>query len=1012
MHPPGDPHPPFDPTARSTMQSQSQTNDPSMQSAQTPNTMNFGNHSANSTFQPGDASSSSSNPAPHQQQMQNQYTYPSLNYPQDQSQGYMSYPGQGPDGWSIPPSNFYQPQNLPPHPQHNPAQNFQSRPYNNQRNFSNQRFPNNPNHNQPRQNPFPMNGQPGGYPQQQPQTYYPQMYPPQMGGPGPGTMQNGYGGGYPMDMPPYMKLPFNPTGNPAGPGNMSDGMPKFSTSSSSSEMTDPSSQFSKSQSNGLDHSDKLGVSPKDIPPYHQHPQIPAIPPPLGPGQNEQSYQPAMNGPPGSNGMNGGSFSPQFNGNTPNIHSPPPPQPPSFQSFYPPNHPYAYGGGVGYPPYMPPQGMYNPYPDPGTSPNQNFAPPLGHPLPPPQPPQQSYRNNLGGGKGLNPAAAGFNFVPASQRGPPIPLAHGGPGFPPSDIQAPSESSGPVSATASSFDPHLPNGHSDHAVASDWNHPRPNLTDSQTSDPTSTTSTFPLSSLATANESNSTPLGLGLEHMQSSQSSDVVSQPPSAPLTISESTPAMSLSPTTPTTPVSLRTPRVVSDASISMTVSPKVGAQSPNPNAGDGHFNFVGPTLSGYTSPSIAAPTTPSISQALSSLPPAAQPAKPKTAAAARPRTMDVLKLALGPPAVETAENTYALEIRGNIPKTLKTEVIEVPESTRGTAGKTRRKHRSRPMALPTVFTAGATSRHAISPPGLLSQVKLVFGSTDQSEVATSLRPSTPPSIAPTAVSTPLPKVKPSSWAALLKPEGSVSASTSTRNVSPSTSVAPLSPTSNAGSVLPSISDAQGSSDHHTDAPTFTTPPKDGTARQAPPTPASLPAAPGPSRPRPVFNYAAAAAAGASMTPEQELVKLLGEGIKGKGKDIRGTLPRGLINTGNMCFANTVSCHIPSHFLLCLRVCVRYCKFWCTVHHLQSSWKSLGSASRRISLVAHRFSKPCKHIALFIPYGDSGIAKLIGLPGSSSSENSQRHSLRPSLLLSPSLQAPLRRDPMAEPRTRQ
>jgi ubiquitin carboxyl-terminal hydrolase 10 len=64
-----------------------------------------------------------------------------------------------------------------------------------------------------------------------------------------------------------------------------------------------------------------------------------------------------------------------------------------------------------------------------------------------------------------------------------------------------------------------------------------------------------------------------------------------------------------------------------------------------------------------------------------------------------------------------------------------------------------------------------------------------------------------------------------------------------------------------------------------------------------------SAPRPAFNYAAAAAVGAALSPQDELVKLLSEGVNGKGKELVNTLPRGLINTGNMCFANTV--RLPS-----------------------------------------------------------------------------------------------------------
>jgi ubiquitin carboxyl-terminal hydrolase 10 len=50
-----------------------------------------------------------------------------------------------------------------------------------------------------------------------------------------------------------------------------------------------------------------------------------------------------------------------------------------------------------------------------------------------------------------------------------------------------------------------------------------------------------------------------------------------------------------------------------------------------------------------------------------------------------------------------------------------------------------------------------------------------------------------------------------------------------------------------------------------------------------------------------------LSPQEELAKLLIDGVpigKGKAKEGTLTLPRGLINTGNMCFANTVS---PARF---------------------------------------------------------------------------------------------------------
>jgi hypothetical protein len=60
--------------------------------------------------------------------------------------------------------------------------------------------------------------------------------------------------------------------------------------------------------------------------------------------------------------------------------------------------------------------------------------------------------------------------------------------------------------------------------------------------------------------------------------------------------------------------------------------------------------------------------------------------------------------------------------------------------------------------------------------------------------------------------------------------------------------------------------------------------------------------------------------------------KGKGRDV-GVVPRGLINTGNMCFANTVSL-----FSAWAGICAdvdggRFSKCWSTVHLLRNCSKS-------------------------------------------------------------------------------
>jgi ubiquitin carboxyl-terminal hydrolase 10 len=58
--------------------------------------------------------------------------------------------------------------------------------------------------------------------------------------------------------------------------------------------------------------------------------------------------------------------------------------------------------------------------------------------------------------------------------------------------------------------------------------------------------------------------------------------------------------------------------------------------------------------------------------------------------------------------------------------------------------------------------------------------------------------------------------------------------------------------------------------------------------------------RPAFNYAAAAAVGAPPTAAEDLAHLLTEGLRPRATHAPAPLvPRGLINTGNMCFANTI-----------------------------------------------------------------------------------------------------------------
>jgi ubiquitin carboxyl-terminal hydrolase 10 len=145
--------------------------------------------------------------------------------------------------------------------------------------------------------------------------------------------------------------------------------------------------------------------------------------------------------------------------------------------------------------------------------------------------------------------------------------------------------------------------------------------------------------------------------------------------------------------------------------------------------------------------------------------------------------------------------------------------------------------------------------------------------------------APVPAPAPLPKAKPASWAALLKPtlvaqipSDTFSTGPSSVRVSPSKSIISLATDTDALTEV--------------DA---TTP-----RSVAPSLPPSVPAPAA----RPVFNYASAAASGRGPTPQEELVKLMTDGLRAKPKGPpASSIPRGLINTGNMCYANTVC---PSH----------------------------------------------------------------------------------------------------------
>lgn len=134
---------------------------------------------------------------------------------------------------------------------------------------------------------------------------------------------------------------------------------------------------------------------------------------------------------------------------------------------------------------------------------------------------------------------------------------------------------------------------------------------------------------------------------------------------------------------------------------------------------------------------------------------------------------------------------------------------------------------------------------------------------------------PAPVRSPAPApVKPSSWASLLRSSQPAKSAAGTPN---SLSVA-------ASSTLPSPSKSIDSLPAESVASRV--PPSDGRS-----TPRSPPAKPS----------SWAAAVGAPPTPAEDLARLLTDGLTGRPAGAPAPIvPRGLINTGNMCFANTVS----------------------------------------------------------------------------------------------------------------
>nr|XP_031857112.1 uncharacterized protein CI109_007505 [Kwoniella shandongensis]KAA5524183.1 hypothetical protein CI109_007505 [Kwoniella shandongensis] len=744
---------------------------------------------------PASSPSISNNPPP--QPPPPMLPYASINqqsYPSNSPSGPSNYPSHSPYMYN----QAYYPQQPPPQARHT-----QSVPYNSGMNRYNDQYQHQPH--------YPPVYQPniyGGYPN----------IPMGAGGPGPTTLQHGYGG-YPSDV--YQNSPYAgyPPNYPVQPDSL---------------------QHFPPQHNPLDGNDFT---------HAQH-NAQHVPHNFAPSHDQQQPSHTANGPV------------------------PPTQHQAFQPSYPPDHPYAFGVGVGYQNYTPTPLPYNGgYPGYGSG----FIPPVAG-------------GRMGSGKGLNPAAQGFSY-PSSHAGSrsnsqpssaPIQNGNSTPSSTSLSEQKPTfPSIAPVTDDSNSTP--LPNGHTQ--VKQAWKPPV--IVDGEK-----------LKGIGGEQPSSEASQGLGLTTEKPRSPSP---QSPNANLsastitTRSASTPAVSSAPTASTSPTSVETPRQT-DGDPSYVTSPKSGTSSRvQPDAG---WTFGGEALAGLTSPpagtasrNISGPSTRSASGSI---------AKKKSSTYST-QTGPLQLSAARPVAESSSGNTYALSLRKLIPSAVETKEVT---GEQGSQQKTSAKGKEKASGKKVIFAAGAGSKASriINDHG----EPLVFGETTDEDREAAARPSesqpvsedrseeVQPAASTSKPETEAPRTKPvakaSSWAAAVRGPSSTAGSSvptaaQSKVASPARSTVSLAPESEAGpSRMPSSPSANA------------TPPRSSTSSSQPPPSTGASTTTGP---RPAFNYAAAAATGASLTPQEDLARLLADGVKGKGKEGQATIPRGLINTGNMCFANTI-----------------------------------------------------------------------------------------------------------------
>lgn len=446
------------------------------------------------------------------------------------------------------------------------------------------------------------------------------------------------------------------------------------------------------------------------------------------------------------------------------------------------------------------------------------------------------------KGLNPAAQGFNY-PVRKNEPPSRTA--------SSANVNGNANGPVNATAQ-----LPNGHA--------------------STPTVVEQPAPAQVPEKAQDAGS--LGLSLEPPPS------VSEPAATTTTTTTDD-------STKSAPAPSSTPSASAPAKVDQPATSDNVASTHPPSE---HTNDSAPSASSQPPPQPSPPAEPSA---------AAQPegltftgaslaglSSPSPSSSTMPRrqklTSDPVRLRPHRPAPDAEGNSYAAHLSRFVPASVKSESVPAANNDDSPRWSSKGSSKPRGKAVYAVGVKGGrqppphrplTFGDVISEPlphESADESKTPVVTTPKAATRTAETPAATPAPAPVRSPAPAPApVKPSSWASLLRSTHPAKSATGTPN---SLSVA-------ASSTLPSPSKSIDSLP--AESVTSRVPPSEGrsTPRSPPPKPSSW-----------------AAAVGAPPTPAEDLARLLTDGLTSRPAGPPAPIvPRGLINTGNMCFANTV-----------------------------------------------------------------------------------------------------------------